>query len=54
MLTLARKNTETEGRRPRYKEASTKNTVFLLGEHKKNAISEQETALCFASVSRMD
>ena len=31
-----------------------KKAVFLLGEHKKNAISEQETALCFASVSRMD
>lgn len=52
--TLAKKSTETEGRRPRHKEVSTKKTVFLLGEHKKNAISEQETALCFASVSRMD
>ena len=30
-----------------------KKVVFLLGEQK-NAISEQETALCFASVSRMD
>ena len=32
--TLAKKSTETEGRRPRYKEVSTKK-VFLLGEHKK-------------------
>jgi len=50
---LAKKNTETAGRRTGYKEASTKTTFFLPGEQK-NAISEQETALCFASVSRMD
>jgi hypothetical protein len=51
--TLAKKNTETAGRRPGYKEASTKKQCFS-SENKKNAISEQETALCFASVSRMD
>ena len=33
--TLAKKSTETAGRRPRYKEVSIKKTVFLLGEHKK-------------------
>ena len=35
MLTLAEKSTETAGHRPGYKEVSTKNTVLLLGEHKK-------------------
>ena len=34
MLTLAKKDTETAGRRPRYKEVSTKKS-FLLGGHKK-------------------
>lgn len=50
--TLAKKSTETEGHRPRYKEVSTRKTVFLLGEHKKRHLRAGDGAMlceCFAN-----
>lgn len=50
--TLAKKSTETAGRRPGYKEASTKKAVFLLGEQKKRHLRAGDGAMlceCFAN-----
>lgn len=52
MLTLAKKSTETAGRRPRYEGASTKKAVFLLEETKKRHLRAGDGAMlceCFAN-----